>query len=238
MNARRPVQSVCGLSVGIMAAPLDRLGQAASQIASWGGMVHFDVMDGVFVPNLTAGSEFVAAVADGNFCDVHLMVERPQAHIAAFARAGADIITVHAEASGAAEALRQVREQAALLGRPILAGLAVMPGTALAQLQPLLALAPDLVLVLALDPRDGKPADIGKACERLTALRATIKPGTILAMDGGVTVATIDQVSATAPDIIVSGSAIFKAADPGQAFRQMADVWAAGRILPAGVTHV
>lgn len=213
-----------GISAGLFAAPLGTLAEATRSLADWGGQIlHFDVMDGVFVPGFTGGPAFVAALGDGLVRDVHLMVAQPEEHVAAFAKAGADIITVHAEAPTAREALAAVRAAATAEARPILAGLAVMPDTPLPSLVPLLDPLPDLILVLALDPRDGKPADLDKAAERMAALAQMLAPARpIMAIDGGVTEKTIATAAAAAPDMIVSGSAIFRAPDPGAAFARLA----------------
>ncbi|GKY89112.1 ribulose-phosphate 3-epimerase [Sinisalibacter aestuarii] len=209
-----------GISAGIFAAPLGQLEGAVAALQGYGGKVlHFDVMDGVFVPGLTGGPGFVKALGAGMLRDVHLMVADPAAHVDGFADAGADIITVHAEAPTAEEALLAVRAASSRLGRPILAGLGVMPGTPPEALAPLLALGPDLILVLALDPRDGAPADLERAGERLRAIAAMAAPARpVMAIDGGVTAATIDTAAASGADLIVSGSAIFGASDPAAAF--------------------
>lgn len=229
------VQDSRGISVGLYAAPLGALDDAVRQMAGWGGkIVHFDVMDGVFVPQITAGPAFVGAVGQGMVRDVHLMVADPAAQVEAFAKAGADIITVHAEAPSAKAALDGVRAASQALGRPILAGLAVMPGTPLDSLAPLLSPVPDLILVLALDPRDGKPADLALASDRLRALEDMVAPARpLMAIDGGVTEATIEAAASAGPDMIVSGSAIFRAPDPAVAFRNLESVWAARARPPA-----
>ena len=217
-----------GISVGIYAAPLGALGAASAQLAGWGArLVHFDVMDGVFVPQITGGPAFVKALGDGLVRDVHLMVADPDAQVDAFAQAGADIITIHAEAATAATALAAVRAASARLGRPILAGLGVMPGTPLEQLDPLLALQPDMILMLSLDPRTGTPPDLALAGERLRALADRAAPARpLLALDGGVTEKTIALACAERPDIVVSGSAIFGAPDPEAAYRRLDAAWA------------
>ncbi len=193
-------------------------------------MLHFDVMDGVFVPGLTGGPGFVKALGEGMLRDVHLMVADPAAHVDAFANAGADIITVHAEAPRALAALAAVRAASVRLGRPIMAGLGVMPGTPLEDLAPLLAFGPDLVLVLALDPRDGAAPDLDLAAGRLRAIAEMAAPARpVMAIDGGVTAATIDTAAGSGAELIVSGSAIFGAADPHAAFQHLTDIWAANR---------
>ncbi len=125
-----PLGALSGLSLGVFAADLGRLREAARQAAAWGAAaLHFDVMDGVFTPAITGGPGFVAALDVGSPRDVHLMVDAPSRKIAAFAEAGADIISVHAEAPDALEAMGRVREASVRLGRPILAGLGLMPDT-------------------------------------------------------------------------------------------------------------
>jgi len=222
-------QKARGVSVGLFAAPLGRLDEAVRELTLWqAGIAHFDVMDGVFVPQITAGPAFVAALGTGVLRDVHLMVENPAAHVDSFADAGADLITVHAEAPGAKLALDAVRAASERLGRPILTGLAVMPSTPVESLAPLLAPVPDLLLVLALDPRDGKPADFTRANQRIAALREAVAPARpLMAIDGGVTLDTISAATEAGPDMVVSGSAIFRAPDPEAAYRSLAQAWSA-----------
>jgi len=212
-----------GLSLGVFAADLGDLRAAARDAVGWGGAaLHFDIMDGVFVPAMIGGPGFVQALDEGALRDVHLLLANPARHVAAYVAAGADIITVHAEAAGAAEALVAINAAARAAGRPVLAGLALMPGTADEAVRPLLDLQPDLLLVLALDPRTGTPPDITAAGARLSALRrlcAGFAP--LMAFDGGVTLDSIDEIHACRPDMIVSGSAVFRARDPQSAFQAM-----------------
>ncbi|MDV7143991.1 ribulose phosphate epimerase [Tropicimonas sp. TH_r6] len=221
----------CGISAGVLSADVGNLDQAVKDLIGWGGTIaHVDVMDGAFVRPLSVGPAVVAALGNGCVRDVHLMVETPEDHVAAFARAGADIITVHAEATGAAGALDRIRQEAERLERPILAGLAVMPGTPLELVAPLLDPAPDLILSVAIDPRGDAPADLPLACKRLQTLAQMVSPARpVLAIDGGVTGETIQIPAAITPDIIVSGSAIFRAPDPGAAFRNLEAAWKAPR---------
>jgi len=210
-----------GISLGIMAADQGHLRLAARQSAAWGcKILHFDVMDGVFVPAMTAGPGNVNALNNGQLHDVHLMVNSPSAHVASYVKAGADMITVHAEAPDAADAITAIRAAALKADRPVLAGLALMPGTTLAQAAGLLAMSPDLILILSLDPRSNTPPDITTACARVTELRA-LAPDAVLAFDGGVTLETLPEIAAAAPDVIVSGSAVFGAKNPQSAFEIM-----------------
>jgi ribulose-phosphate 3-epimerase len=213
-----------GISLGILAADLGDLRHAAQNAAGWGcEILHFDVMDGVFVPQMFGGPSVVAALDVGLLRDVHLMVQNPAQHVDSYIKAGADMITVHAEANDAAKALDAIRAAATAAGRPVLAGVALMPGTSDAQARDVLALAPDMLLILSLDPRDASAPDIARACARLSALKTAAGPtGPVMAFDGGVTMESIAEIARSGADIIVSGSAILRAPDPEQAFNQMA----------------
>ena len=215
-----------GISLGLFAADLGDLRGAARDAATWGcDILHFDIMDGVFVPQMTGGPGFVKALDAGMLRDVHLMVAHPAQRVASYVKAGADIITVHAEAEDAAEAINIMRSSASEEGCPVIAGLGIMPGTSLEDISDLLALKPDMILVLSLDPRGKNPPDITAACARLTELRAMYgSDGPLLAFDGGVTLDSIAEIAACQPDIIVSGSAVFGAENPQEAFKAMATV--------------
>ncbi len=205
-----------GISLGLFAADLGNLRRAAQNVAEWDcDILHFDIMDGVFVPQMIGGPGFVAAMDLGLLRDVHLMVQDPAAHVESYIKAGADMITVHAESDNATEAIKIIQASK----RPVMAGLALVPGTTLEDAAPLLALNPDMILVLSLDPR-GTPADITAACARLTALRE-IAPDAMLAFDGGVTLDSIAEIAACAPDMVVSGSAVLGAKKPKRAFAAM-----------------
>ncbi len=211
-----------GISLGLYAADMGDLRNAANAAVGWGcDILHFDVMDGVFVQGMTAGPGFVSALDTGALRDVHLMVENPADHVASYVKAGADLITVHAESNGTGEAIAAIRAAA---DRPVMAGLALMPGTSLEQVSDLLDMGPDMILVLSLDPRTKNPPDITAACTRITELRARFgEDGPMLAFDGGVTLDTIAEIAACAPDMIVSGSAVLGAPDPKSAYRAMAE---------------
>lgn len=219
-----------GISLGLYAADLGDLRGAAVRAADWGcGVLHFDEMDGNFVPGMVGGPGLVSAAGAGAeqagpLRDVHLMVQQPQRHVAVYVKAGADMITVHAEAENPAAAIAGIRQAAAAAGRPVLAGVALMPGTTVDQIGEVLAQQPDMILILSLDPRDGAAPDITKAIARLADLRQRL-PGAVMAFDGGVTAATIKDIAAARPDMIVSGSAVMKAADPARAFQNMQDAW-------------
>ncbi len=208
---------ISGISIGLFAADLGNLRRAAQNIAEWKcKTLHFDVMDGVFVPNMIGGPGFVAAMDVGMLRDVHLMVKNPVDHVDSYIKAGADLITIHAESENAAEAIKAIQTSE----RPILAGLALMPGTTLDEAAPLLALEPDVILVLSFDPRGSIPIDITATCARLTELRS-LAPDCVLAFDGGVTRDSIVEIAACAPDMMVSGSAVLGAKKPKRAYAAM-----------------
>lgn len=209
--------SAKGISIGLFAADLGNLRRAAQNIAEWGcKTLHFDVMDGVFVPGMIGGPGFVAAMDVGMLRDVHLLVQDPAAHVASYIKAGADLITVHAESDNAADAIMAIKATE----KPVLAGLALMPGTTLEEAAPLLALAPDVILVLSFDPRGSLPIDITATCARVTELRK-LAPDAVLAFDGGVTRDSIAKIATCAPDMVVSGSAVLGAKKPKRAYAAM-----------------
>lgn len=207
-----------GMSIGLFAADLGNLRRAAQNIAEWDcDILHFDVMDGVFVPSMIGGPGFVSAMDVGMLRDVHLMVQNPAQHVDSYINAGADIITVHAESDNAAEAVERIKAA----DRPVLAGLALMPDTTLEQAAALLALAPDVITVLSLDPRDAEMTiDITQACARITELR-NLAPNALLAFDGGVNREAIDEIATCSPDMVVSGSAVLRAKKPKRAYIAM-----------------
>lgn len=216
MNIKDLKSRATGISLGLFSADLGNLRRTAQNVAEWDcKTLHFDVMDGVFVPQMTGGPGFVTAMDVGMLRDVHLMVQNPAQHVESYIKAGADMITVHAESSNAAEAIEIIKAAE----RPVMAGLALMPDTTLTDAAPLLALKPDMILVLSLDPRD-TPCDITAACARLTELRAIV-PDAVLAFDGGVTRDSIDEIAACKPDMVVSGSAVMGAKKPKRAYTAM-----------------
>jgi ribulose-phosphate 3-epimerase len=179
-------------------------------------------MDGVFVPDMSAGAGFVKALDVDLLRDVHLMIENPSQHVASYVKAGADIITIHAEANGAAKALENVKESSKEAGRQVLSGIGIMPETSLSEIENLLDMKPDMILVLSLDPRKKTAPNIKDACNRIKELRERYgHNGPLLAFDGGVTIDNIKEITQCQPDIIVSGSAILGADNPRSAFEIM-----------------
>ncbi|MDL2218970.1 ribulose-phosphate 3-epimerase [Ruminococcaceae bacterium OttesenSCG-928-O06] len=184
-------------------------------------MLHFDVMDGVFVPNLSVGlpvlESLVKALPEAVY-DVHLMILRPHLFVERFARAGADAITIHFESESP---LRSTLKQIRALG--LKAGVSLRPGTPVQEVYSLLEEV-DLVLVMSVEPGFGGQAFLPEAPARIAALRAEAqRQGTplLIEVDGGINAATAPLCIAAGADILVAGSAVFHTADPMAAVRQI-----------------
>lgn len=176
--------------------------------------VHVDVMDGIFVPNISIGIPVVAAIrkVTGLVVDVHLMITQPLRYVEHFCKAGADYLTVHLEADTAENthaALRKIREMG------VKAGLSIKPGTKAEDVEPYLN-ACDMILVMTVEPGFGGQSFMADMMPKLHYLRARldeVNPGCVLQVDGGVDVKTAEVCKAAGAEILVAGSAFFKAAD-------------------------
>jgi ribulose-phosphate 3-epimerase len=204
------------LSVGIMSADLMRLDESVRTLEACGTkLLHFDVMDGHFCPQLTAGPFFVKGIKTALYKDVHLLVENPLPLIPDFAAAGADIITVHAESGRCVRrALQLIAEQKNLNApdRGILRGIAVNPGTPLEALGPLLDEA-DIVFLVAVEPGFPKQRFAGTTADRLKDLKemaGTMRQKLLFGIDGGITRDNCASVASLGADIMVTGSAVFE----------------------------
>lgn len=203
------------LSVGLLAADAMAYGAAIAELEEAGAaLLHFDVMDGVFCPAFTAGPPLVAASKTKMLKDVHLMVADPIAVIPAVLKAGADIIHIHPE--GLMHLHRALVmldvDNAGCPGRRALRAVALNPATPVDVVAPVLH-AIDMVTLLAVDPgwSGGSPdAALGRKVERLRQLAAEAGRDPLIAIDGGITEATIGIAAGVRPDMIVSGSAVFR----------------------------
>ncbi|CAN5640145.1 ribulose-phosphate 3-epimerase [soil metagenome] len=204
------------LAPSILAADFARLGEQIEEAEAAGAdYLHIDVMDGHFVPNLSLGPLVVAAcrrVATLPL-DVHLMIERPERYLDDFAAAGADILTVHAEAT---PHLHRVVERIRALGlRP---GLAVNPLTPLMVFREALPYL-GLALLMSVDPGFGGQRFIPSSLSRLETLRGwrdELNPDCELEIDGGGDASTIAQAARAGADVLVAGSAVFGAKDTAE----------------------
>jgi len=197
------------LSPSILAADFTRLGeQIAAAEAAGADAIHVDIMDGIFVPNISIGLPVVAAVRRATHLplDVHLMIDRPERYLAEFAEAGASWLTVHVEgALHLHRTLTQIRALGARVG--VTLNPATPPG-ALVEVLPLV----DIVLVMTVNPGFGGQEFIESQLAKIAALRALIDGGgyqAALSADGGIGPENVAQVVAAGADTIVAGSAIF-----------------------------
>ena len=176
--------------------------------------VHVDVMDGNFVPNITIGIPVVKAIRGITELplDVHLMIDRPLRYVEEFCDAGADIVTIHAEADTVEnnqEALRRIR------ARGKKAGVSIKPGTPITALDPYMDLM-DLILVMTVEPGFGGQKFMADMMPKVRALRKIIDvrtPGVELEVDGGVNTDTAKTCVEAGANVLVAGSALFKAPD-------------------------
>jgi ribulose-phosphate 3-epimerase len=209
------------ISPSILSADFARLGEEVRAAEKAGAdYIHVDVMDGHFVPNLTIGPSVVKAVRRCTALplDVHLMVERPDDFLSEFARAGADILTVHVEA-----VVHLHRTLAEIRKLGMRAGVSLNPSTPVCLLEPALDYA-DLILVMSVNPGFGGQELIPEVLPKIKELRRLLEQKGRLAeleVDGGIKVDNIGVVAGAGADVFVSGSGIFGTKDYAQTIAAM-----------------
>lgn len=216
------------IAPSILSADFARLGAAIAEVMDAGArVIHFDVMDGDFVPPITIGPLVASAISDqvhdaGGVLDVHMMVNRPEQQIAEFAKAGADSITFHFEATPHVNRLC-----GAIRDLGCLAGVAINPGTPVDAISQLDGMA-DLVLAMSVNPGWGGQKFIQSSPEKIDRMRRILPDDTLIEVDGGVDRNTAGSVTEAGATLLVAGSAIFGADDPAQAYEDIATAAKAG----------
>ena len=211
------------LSPSILAADFTCLGEQIEGIRKGGAeYLHFDVMDGMFVPNISFGMPVLKSIrgAMEQQCDVHLMISDPIRYIEEFAGAGADIITVHIEAcDDLGVVLKRIKEYG------VKAGVSIKPGTAVEVLDEWLPML-DMVLVMSVEPGFGGQKFIPESLEKIKSLRRQIRARGLavdIEVDGGIDQDNVRSVLAAGANVIVVGSSIF-GRDPEVQSRQFMEI--------------
>ncbi len=188
--------------------------------AEW---VHLDIMDGVFVPNISYGLPVVEQIkkASRKVLDVHLMIVQPERYVEAFRKAGADILTVHAEAS---THLHRTLQQIKACGMK--AGVALNPHTPVGTLEDIIGEA-DVVLVMSVNPGFGGQSFIAHAVEKVRKLKRLIEEagsGALIEVDGGVNTETGRLLVEAGADALVAGSFVFRSEHPEETIRELKEL--------------
>ena len=210
----------------ILSADFSRLGAQVGEVLAAGArVIHVDVMDGHFVPPITFGAVIVGALADqihaaGAIIDVHLMIERPERHVEELARAGADGITVHVEATPHLQyTLAAIRDAGCT------AGAALCPGTPADSLAEVAKESLDLALCMSVNPGWGAQKFIPASLDKVARMRAALPETVALEVDGGIHRDNAAGAARAGANLLVTGSAVFGSDDPAAAY---AEIVAAG----------
>jgi ribulose-phosphate 3-epimerase len=216
------------IAPSILSADFTRLAEAISEIREGGATVlHVDVMDGHFVPNITIGLPVVKSLraATDMTIDTHLMITEPGRYAVEFVKAGADMVSVHVEAD-----VHLQRTLVAIRDAGAKAGIAINPGTPLVMLEEALPYA-DFVLLMSVNPGFGGQKFVPTSLDKLRRLRRMIEDrglSTRIEIDGGIDASNIAEICEAGAEIVVAGSAVFGGGRPTEAVRELIDratVW-------------
>ncbi len=201
------------ISPSLLSADFARLGEEIKAIEPFANMIHLDVMDGHFVPNLTFGASVINKLRSWTTLpfDVHLMISPVDSFIEDFVHAGADILTIHPEAGPHVYRTLQIIKEMGCK-----AGVALNPGTPLEMVKPLLPIV-DLILVMTVNPGFGGQAFLESQLTKISEVRALIDATgrkILLEVDGGISPMTAPLVINAGADVLVAGNAIFNNGDP------------------------
>ncbi len=209
------------IAPSVLAADFGHMAEAVRMLGEWeADMVHLDVMDGTFVPPITFGTQMVEAIRQDTtlYLDAHLMIVNPEKHIASFAKAGADNITVHAETVEDLPATIK-----AIKAYGIDASVSIKPNTPVSAIASVLDEV-SMVLVMTVEPGYGGQSLIPETVEKVRELRQIFNDkglDTDIQVDGGVNLSTIDTVLEAGANVIVAGSAVFKAENPAEVIKRL-----------------
>lgn len=209
------------LAPSLLAADFSRLAEEIRRVEEAGAeYLHLDIMDGHFVPNITFGPPVVAALRknSGMVFDVHLMIERPEMYISQFIDSGADLVTVHAETCPHLHRTLQIIKKGGAR-----AGVALNPSTHPSAIRYVLDMV-DLVLVMTVNPGFGGQGFIREMLHKIREVRDMLSStgsGAEIQVDGGIGPATASLVAKEGATVLVAGSSVFGAPDPGRAVREI-----------------
>jgi ribulose-phosphate 3-epimerase len=202
------------ISPSILSADFGKLNEEIKQVEGLVELLHVDVMDGHFVPNITIGAPVVKKIKTSIPLDVHLMIEQPEKYLKDFAEAGAHIICVHAEA---VSDLKQIVEQIKALG--VKAAVSIKPKTPLSAVDAVLDDV-DMVLIMSVEPGFGGQGFMPEVLPKVKELREK-KPELDIQVDGGITKENIKQAVEAGANVFVAGSSIFGKPDRAQAIKEL-----------------